>query len=483
VSDRRVVDRFVGDHAARPGSRWLHGSVIDRYGWWVALATVIGCGTALRAIGLSYGLPFPLLDPDEGNIVPRAWAIGHGEGFDPAFYDYPSLLFYLLAPFQAAADTPSYLTARAVALTLGVSGIVATWWLGRRSYGRRAALVAAACVAVATTHVAYSRIAVTDVLLTVLVTGALAAAVAGRIEWAGLLVGLAASAKYPGVLAAVPVVAAGWLRWRALLRAAALAVAAFAVTSPFVVAHAGRAWEDVDRVQRLARDGWLGFERDPPSLLAFADRLWQAIGPIAIVAAFGLVLALRRRRRADLVLGSFVAAYAIYLAPLGAHFDRYVLPLVPVAGVLAGRVRRLWLLPLALVVVPLVWSIRDGRELLRTDTRLVAHEWIESNLPPDAVIAADPSTLPLEGRPSVRLELPGPGRRFDTRRSLPSLRGLGVQYVLVSGAVTDRVLAARDRYPAESRFYDQLDRHARLAYEVDPAQPGLAGPWVRLYRL
>jgi 4-amino-4-deoxy-L-arabinose transferase-like glycosyltransferase len=457
--------------------------LLDRYGWWVALATVVAGGTALRALGLSYGLPFPLLDPDEGNIVPRAWAIGHGDRLDPAFYDYPSLLFYLLAPLQAAAEAPSYLAARAVTLTVGICGVGATWWLGRRAYGYRAALIGAACVAVATTHVAYSRIAVTDVLLTVLVTGALAAAVAGRIEWAGVLVGLAASAKYPGALAAVPLLVAGWPRWRPLLRAAALAVAAFAVTSPFVLLHAGRAWEDVDRVQRFARDGWLGFEDDPPSLVAFADRLWEAVGPIGVVAAIGLLLALRRGHRADVVLGSFVVTYAIYLASLGAHFDRYVLPLVPVAGVLAGSVRRIWLLSLALVLVPLAWSIRDGRELLRTDTRLLAYAWIEANVARDAAIAADPSTLPLEGRPAVLLELPGPGRPSDARRSLASLRGLGVEYVLVSGAVTDRVRAARDRYPLESRFYDELDRRATVAYEVDPRRPGLAGPWVRLYRL
>ena len=113
-------------------------------------------------------------------------------------------------------------------------------------------------MAVATTHVAYSRMAVTDVLLTLAITCVLALAIDGRLEWAGLVVGLAASAKYPGAIAAVPVVVAGWGRWRALGRAAALGVAGFALTSPFVLIHAGSALGRrhagaTSRTRRLAR--------------------------------------------------------------------------------------------------------------------------------------------------------------------------------------------------------------------------------------
>ena len=81
---------------------------------------------------------------------------------------------------------------------------------------------------------------------------------------------------------------------------AALAVAGFALTSPFVLIHAGAAWDDISRVQRLARAGWLGFENDPIAPLAYLDRLWDAVGPLLIVAAVGVVAALLRRTKADL---------------------------------------------------------------------------------------------------------------------------------------------------------------------------------------
>ena len=266
--------------------------------------------------------------------------------------------------------------------------------------------------------------AVTDVLLTLAVTCVLALAVEGRLEWAGLAVGLAASAKYPGAIAAVPVLVAGWGRWRALGRAAALAVAGFALTSPFVLIHAGAAWDDVSRVQRLARAGWLGFENDPATPFAYLDRLWDALGPFLLVAAVGLVAALLRRTRTDLVLLSFAVAYWLTLIPQEAHFDRYVLPLIPVLGVLAGSVRLAVPFALAALVVPFAWSISDARELTNVDTRVRADAWVATNVPradpspptpprfPSPAAASSDSSCPGQGgRPIPSVIWPGSGRR------------------------------------------------------------------------
>ena len=102
------------------------------------------------------------------------------------------------------------------------------------------------------------------------------------------------------------------------------------------------------------------------------------LGPVLIVCGVGLVLALIYRTRADLVLSSFVIVYFADLLTLSAHFDRYVLPLVPALGALAGRMRSLAPVTLLLLVVPLTWSVRDAKELTRTDTRVVAQRWVDS---------------------------------------------------------------------------------------------------------
>jgi hypothetical protein len=235
-------------------------------------------------------------------------------------------------------------------------------------------------------------------------------------------------------------------------------------------------------VQRLARKGWLGFEHDSFALFSFTGKLWAGLGPALLIGGVGLVLALRRRTRTDLILASFVLVYVADLLTLRAHFDRYVLPLIPALATLAGRQRILAPVALGCLVVPLVWAIGDDVRLTRTDTRAAAHAWIVEHVPPQARIAAESSTPPLEGHPVVGLALPGPGRPFDPDRDLRRLREQGVRYALVTGAIADRVLAARDRYPREARFYDQLRTRATRVYHVE-AGHGLTGPWVSLYRL
>src|SRR5712691_7659250 len=288
-----------------------------------ALAALLGLAAALRAIGIQYGLPFGnLLNPDEQSIVPRAWKIVHGGGGDPHWFDYPSLLMYVNAPFQAWQSHPSFLTARIVALVVALASIVATWWLARRAYGEVAGAVAAAVATVCTIHVAYSREAVTDVPLALGVAAALGLMVAGRIELAGVAAGLATGIKYPGVFLVVPLVVAAWGRCRRLAVALALMASAFLASSP-------------------------------------------------------------------LVLVSFVLVYFIDLMTLRAHFDRYVLPLVPPLAALAGRLRALAPVTLLLLVVPLTWTIRDDKRLTRTDTRVVAQRWIVGHVPEDSTVAVE----------------------------------------------------------------------------------------------
>jgi 4-amino-4-deoxy-L-arabinose transferase-like glycosyltransferase len=444
----------------------------------VALGATLGVAAALRLTGIEYGLPFGnLLDPDEQNIVPRAWAMTHGAGADPGWFDYPSLLLYVLAPVEWAAGAPSYLAARLVVVAFALAAVGATWWLGRAAFGTVAAAVGAAAVAVDTTHVDYSRAAVTDVPLTLAVAVALALLVKGRLELAAVAAGVAMGFKYPGVFLVVPLVVAGWRQWRRLLLSLALAALTFAATSPFLFLNLGDALGDASRVQRRARAGWLGFEDDHVAPVAYLDRLWEGLGPFLLVALAGLAAAAVRRSRADLVLGSFVVVYFLDLLTIGAHFDRYVLPLVPPLAVLAGRFRALAPVALLLLVVPLTWSVRDAAEHTRTDTRVVAARWIERHVPAGAALTVDPSTPEL-GRPVRRLELPAPWADPDPRRDVSRLHG----YVLVTGAVADRVLGARDRYPREARFYDQLASRARRLFYVRP-NDDLAGPWVAVYRL
>jgi hypothetical protein len=326
--------------------------------------------------------------------------------------------------------------------------------------------------------------AVTDVPLTLGVAVSLALLVTGRIELAGVAAGLATSFKYPGVFLLVPLVVAGWGQWRRVAIGLVASGFAFCATSPYFVVHFSSALSDAMRVQRLARQGWLGFEHDHIAPIAFLDRLWGGLGPALLVCLLGLVVALVQRRKNDLILASFVVVYFLDLCTLGAHFDRYVLPLVPALGALAGRMRALAPVTLLLLVVPLTWTVRDDARLTRTDTRVVALHWFERHVRHDTRIAVDPSLPPFSNSYRVvKLDLPLPSEDHpDPDRDLKRLRLEDVHYVVATGAVADRVLAAREDYPFEARFYKGLSRLRRIYYVPRDARD-LNGPWVAIYKL
>ena len=447
-----------------------------------ALVAILGGAAALRLVGLKYGLPFGLLDPDETQIVPRSWRMIHGGGADPHWFRYPSLLLYLLAPFQSWQAAPSYFPARLVVLVLGLAAVGAAWLLGRRAYGVAAGAVAAAVVAVETTHGAYSRIAAPDVPLTLGIAVTLALLIAGRVEWAALAAGLSTAIAYPGFFLLVPLVVAVWGQWRRLAISVAIGFAAFCVATPFVLVDLGRAAEDGWRAARDARLGALGFEHDHTAAIAFVARLWHGMGPVLIVVVAGLVAALVRRTRADLVLASFVLVYLADLLTLRAHFDRSVLPLVPPLAALAGRFRSIVPVTLMLLVVPLVWAVRADQKLTREDTRVVALRWIEDHVPRETKLVLDTGLPQPRGFRVVRLKLPGPGRGFDKHRFLENLRQHGTATVVVNGSIADKVLAAHDRYRREARFYEHLKTNALRVFYDGPNRHRW-GPWVAVYRL
>jgi hypothetical protein len=160
-----------------------------------------------------------------------------------------------------------------------------------------------------------------------------------------------------------------------------------------------------------------------------------------------------------------------------------VLPLVPPLAVLAARMRSLAPVTLLLLVVPLTWTIRDDQRLTKTDTRVVARTWVERNVKADTRLAVDPSLPPFSGFRIVKLDLPLPTEDSpDPDRDLRRLRLEDVHYVVVTGAVADRVLDARDDYPFEARFYENVRRLERVFYVAKDAHD-LNGPWVAVYKL
>ena len=150
----------------------------------------------------------------------------------------------------------------------------------------------------------------------------------------------------------------------------ALAVVAFFAASPFVFLDAGE--HVVARCARIQRE-----HRARLARLRARPLVGHRVRRASCGTGSGPVLADRGGRRSSWRSSSGRAAatscsarsssrYYVSLLPLHSHFPRYVLPLVPALGALAGRFRALAPVTLLLLIVPLTWSIRD-------DARADAH--------------------------------------------------------------------------------------------------------------
>ena len=363
------------------------GAVRRRLGpFELLLVAVLALAVAFRLHGVTWGLPYNFLDPDEGTIVPKAFSVARGH-VNPHWFFYPSLYFYLLAavfwvltPVWAVVQQANllssasfvldqgtyFLLGRLLSVAFGTASVYLVYRLGRSAYGRWVGLLAAVFLAVEPLHVKYSHIAVTDVpatafsLLALLLL--LTAAKGGGARWlfaGAVAAGLATATKYnlgmlvlPAAVAAVCAsraevaehVRLGGSRlreWARLLagRVVAPMVTAFLLASPFVVLDLPKFVRDFSVQSRIMHTGWLGFENAGNGYwYNLSVNLAGEMGLVLLgLAVAGVGLALVRRSRLDLMVAPYIIVYFAYIGTWKELADRYLLPLVPLLLLLAAR--------------------------------------------------------------------------------------------------------------------------------------------------
>jgi hypothetical protein len=482
--------------------------------------------------------------PDESILVPLALGFLTGD-LNPHFFNWPSGFMYLVAALfalygaalgatagggggsalDAFARDPAtfYLIARLASAVIGTLTVVLTYRLGARAFGPAVGLMASAFLAINLQHVVDSHFATTDVPVTCAILAAVLTAWrywergrAGDALLAGLAGGVAASVKYNGGLVGVVFVLAHLLRaraggwgWRGLVGRAvpvwlAGAVIGFLVGTPFAAISPAEFFRGVFGEVRAIGTVQFGNEGDPPGLVFhLLHSLPQAMGvPLLVCAAGGAVAALARRSPAHLLILAFPLPYLGVIGAWDSRFERYAVPLLPFLSVLAavgivevvGRWRRGRQagLVVAAVLVGILPAARLGYyELLlrRPDSRELAGEWIEKNIPDGARVAMERYSPPIRwgdaglgarpmlgppvgladrvprARPAAAMRLSVvPLGAYD----LAALRAGGVDYVVLSSFVYKRHAESCQTFAAACRFYRELERSAPLVWAVRP---------------
>ena len=390
-------------------------------------------------------------DSDEGAVINTALAMGTGD-LNPHTFFQPSLVFYLLlgaygalflglrlftivrTPDQFAIlyfrdPTLFYVTGRLLIVLAGIASVALLYTVAKRNTGRPQAVLAALLLTLAPVTVAFSQIVKVDTPAMLL---ALAACLfiyetARHGTWrnyllSGLLLGLAASAKYQAGFLATGLIAA-WLcharggptrivqQGSRLIGAGCAILLGFLAGTPYALLDFPTFTQGLSGLASIESNIWIGSPDLAPWWLDYAVLLSQptGLGPgMLLLVVLGVGAALARRSRFDLVSLAIVApSYLFFSAPWFSNRNaQFLLPITPVLLLLAanGAVRLARRLPFSNLVLPLLtvlaivpagWAAAGATvQSARIPTTRAARLWVEAHVAPPATILIDRRHVP-----------------------------------------------------------------------------------------
>ncbi len=446
--------------------------------------------------------------------------------------------------------TPFYLVGRGITAAFGVATIWVTYLLSRSILGRSWAMAACLLVAINTFHISRSQEIEVDIPLTFFAVLALWLAIRlvetpARKNYilAGLALGLATSTKYPGIILVFPLAAAHLIArgkttrerpskassrkrestWINFTLAMMLALFVFFASSPYILIDISTFLKHLSLEREHVRLGHFGLESLSAwqfYLNSITDRImgW----PMAVLALIGVIcLAGVRRRAWALVIAAFIVPYFLVMISSSMVADRYLLPVLPSAvifavGMLGEIARSRYFTPIPrklqigvatavvlLMAVPVFAGYPAHFARLKPDTRSLAKEWIEANIPGGSFILAE-AYGPELFSPEILAEL-NPDLRKAVLERVADTPHYAVQplfmfqvkpersavfydislyevadIVITSSAVRSRYLAEPTRFQRQVAFYDSLETRFERLRSFHPH--GGPSPILTIYR-
>jgi len=573
---RRRTSRAPAPRAAPRGRRWTPPTRTT-----LALLAIAAFAAALRLLHVGHDLPYLIEEAIPLRSALENWSLAGRPDWNPHRFHYPSLVYDLhlatqvllsaagraLGWWRGDADflvawivdpSPMVRLARGIHV---LADAVTVFAAGRAAERLRpgAGVIAALLTAFAASLIRASRLVYTDTVMAAFAMLALERTLAwragggrGRLIASAVFAGLAAGAKYPGFALLLPLWAAlvAHDRKRALSAVpatGALALAVFLVTTPFALLDAPTFLRDVGFVRNLAAAGHLG-DFDRPGFAFHLRNLARdlgVVGMVALAAALARLAVLRRAAGGAALVALAFAALAAPVALAKIEVERYLVPILPLAAVLAAWGALAWsdalppgarrvvasLAAVALLIAPAL----HGAEVARAgaiSTQVEAARWCEAHVAPAELMVSELYGPPLIGH-AEQAKLGGldvvsrasgdAQRRFAARRTfafvpLPiatvgrianpvpdpagrtellevsaqgaDLSGVfydprvlaGATWVVTSSAVRGRFAADPTRFSAPVRLYALLDRTAAVAARFAP-HDGVDGPEIVVYRV
>ncbi|MFH1037683.1 MAG: glycosyltransferase family 39 protein [PVC group bacterium] len=443
------------------------------------------------------------------------------------FFKY---IWCLLAWMAAGRTVPSpvpfspaerVLVFRTFQVLLSVGLVYLVYRLGKLLWGEREGMIGAALAAFAPQLVNHSRVIQCDVTLafftTLTVLFSVRLAREGRLRWyllAGLTAGMAVGAKHNGILVLMAPLAAHFfgskppgLRswWRGPLLILPAFLAGLFISYPVVWLEPRLFFRRLPEYRTYLKS----FDPAPGTfweqrwfnLLNFGYRIGSQLygmGPgIFLLGGAGAVLTFLSGRAERRIPAIFALVYCILvlffrqsvrpkdllpasllLCPLAASFITWCVDRLRIRPSLRGIIAAT---ATVLVIVPSLRSdVIVAYFAAAPDTRDLAAEWIEENIPPGSWIAKERYGPPISDGRYRLTKIP-----FLCYRPLSRYRQPGVDFLVANSGAYQRFFDPFDPCRDENarRFYRSLDRGGALQKSFFTVNYAFINPLIRIYNL
>lgn len=431
--------------------------------------------------------------------------------FNPHFFNYPALYFYLqflgqtiylalnllIGRYQTPEDmyrlfesdpTEIVLLARMINILFGLGSVWATYQLGRLLHTEQIGLLASAILALTPIPVHTSRIVLVDTPL--LFFGILSLLQCAKIYrhntpsthlWAGLWIGLAGASKYTGALFGIPLIAVHilntpsiqslWHQKKHIAISIVTATSVFLITNPYLLLDFKTFWTDFSFERTHMALGHFGIEPNR-TVLTYLKDLWHNLGlTLTPFLIWGCIHNIKNVKSNIPAMPMFVFAvlYFSMISTWSMNAAHYLLPLFPpLAIATAMGIQRMLQhikqsapipsIASILIIAPASFNtIQAHIDNAKPDTRIEAKQWIINNIPQQALIATEYYTPDLPPNQYHHFRLP-----IDTVRPelVSPFYDIGwytnFGYIITSDGISARYQKDPQKFSNQIRFYDAL---------------------------
>ena len=487
------------------------------------LLFILLIATGLRAYFLDYDLPELY---EEATPMRQAWEMWHWEdnGFDfnPHFFNYPALTFYihfitqaiylgfnlLIGRFQSPGDIqasfnadPSeiVLLARAVTLLFGLGAVWQVYRLGKQIAAPNIGLIAASAMAVLPLSIHTSRTILVDTPLLFFTLLSLIECIrlqrdSHRTPYCGIYIGLAAACKYTGAMLLVPYLISQTIRKPINFRAIGIGIGisgiTFLLASPYCLIDFSTFWKDFTFERMHMAQGHFGI---PTTTTTYLNNMWSdfRIGLLPMIIGFAAIL--KRHLTTWIPLIAFSLLYLIIIATWSMQAGHYLLPLFPILTLFIAQgidllARKIHsspsastLLTIAILIPTSVQTIQTLSNQTLPSTRALAKAWIQTHVPHHSILAMEPYTPDVDTNHYFISRLPMDVIKPEVMAPFYDLMWYNdFDFIITSDGVGNRYRSHPTQFAPQIRFYYTLEKTWPL--KADFGGSDTSGPHIRIYR-